>query len=282
MIPQPVVEVHVRQVRPVVPPDAEPVEAHRADGTTWRRAWSVPGRLVLDFDGIAVLEASDDGSVTIDRQLPSEMEQHLLLDHVLPLVLARRGALVLHGAVLTLAERAVVLIGASGAGKSTLSAHAWRRGWTLGGDDGAVLHPTDGTVWVTPTHSTLRLTPEAAELVGIPADEGAAAVGKRRLRTTASDRTARPGPTALHLVAEVQPAPADAAARLTRLTGVAAHVALFGCTFHADLARGRLMRAVVDGLGEVAEAVSVWRLSVPRGRSGLDAAEALLRQEVTR
>lgn len=277
----PDVDVRVHQVRPVAVPTTDPVEGLRADGTTWRRAWSLPDRLVLDFDGIAALEASDDGTVTVDRPLTPEMEQHLLIDHILPLLLARRGALVVHGAVLELGGRAVVLIGASGTGKSTLSAHAWQQGWTLGGDDGAVLDVQEGAVSVTSTHSTLRLTPEAAALVGIPAEEGAAAVGKRRLRTMRSGLPHRHGPAALHLVAEVQPAPVGSVADFTPLTGVAAHAALFGCTFHADLARGQLLRSVVNSLGTVVEAVSVGRLSVPRGRAGLASAEAVLRREVS-
>lgn len=273
-------DLRLVDVRPVPLPEMAAVETRNAAGVVWRRAWALPDRIVLSFPGIATLEATDDGAVSVDRELPEDLREHLVCDHVLPLLLARRGGLVLHGAVLALEGRGVVVIGPSGVGKSTFAASAWLRGWTLAGDDGALLTVDSGRARVEPTYPTLRLTPEAAQLLALPVDAGAPALGKRRLRTVGLDRDPQQAPTVLVLVAVLEPGPVGARAALTPLTGVDAHLALFGCTFYADLARGPVLRAIVDQLGDVAEAVGVARFVVPRGPVGLADAERLLRREV--
>jgi hypothetical protein len=238
--------------------------------------------MVVEFVGIAVAEVrTDDGSIFFDRALRPDLEQHLVLDHLLALELARRGEVVLHGAVLSTGDRAVVLMGRSGAGKSTLTTYAWQHGWTVGGDDGAVLR-FGPHLQVEPIFPTIRLTPDAGALLGIPAGEGTEVVGKRRLSDAGAALPFRQEPARLWLVAVLDPAPADRSAALSRLHGVDAHAALFSGAFHADLGGGPLMRDVVGRLAVVAETTTVARLTVPRGRDGLAAAEALLRQEIDR
>ncbi len=272
-------DLEVLDVAPVAVPAGPAVEARTADGSVWRRLWSLPDRLVVEFYGETTFEVRDrDGAVVIDREVAPDLEQHLLLDHVLPLLLARRGELVLHGAVLGDGERAAVLMGRTGSGKSTLTAYAGQRGWTVGGDDGAVLQPGP-PVTVEPTYPTIRLLPDAAELLGLGADAGTEAVGKRRL-DTAGPEPFRGRPTTLALVAVVQPVPADQPASLTRLRGVDAHAALFGNTFHVDLGPGVLLARVVELLARVADTVPIGLLSVPRGGAGLAAAEQVLRREL--
>jgi hypothetical protein len=269
-------DLTVGNVAAVTPPAGPPVEAHRSDGVTWRRHWAGPDRLVIDFVDVALVEVDHArGIVTFDRRLPDEAEQHLLFDHVLPLVLAHGGALVLHGAVVSLAGRGAVLVGSSGAGKSTLTAYAWQHGWTVGGDDGAVLHATRPPT-VEPTYATVRLTPTSAELLGIVPDPLATVVGKLRLAGD-GERTFRQDCVELGLVAVVEPAPAGETARFERLGGVAAHAELFGSTFHAELSGQRLLPAVVHDLATIVETTEVGRLFVPRGLHGPAQAEHVLR-----
>ena len=255
-------------------PDLPPQVGLTPEGRPWRRVWSLADRLVVEYVDVVTVEVRDDGAVVFDEDLPADVEEHLLLDHVLPLFLARRGAIVLHGAVLRRGDDAVVLCGPTGAGKSTLSAYATQRGWTLGGDDGAVLH-FDRAVTVEPTYSTVRLTPESVRLLGLPSDLGREVAGKRRLEAGSMTSLAWE-PTRLAMVAHVQPT--DEAATFRLLQGAEAHATLFGVTFHADLGPGNLLRSVVDHLAMLAEQVTVGRLSVPRGQDGLAAAEQVLRQ----
>ncbi|MDQ3895968.1 MAG: hypothetical protein M3326_01750 [Actinomycetota bacterium] len=242
----------------------------------WRRHWLQDDRLVIEFVDLAIVAVDrPSGTVVFDRLLPSEMEQHLLFDHVLPLILARDGALVLHGGLISREGKGVVLVGASGAGKSTFTAFAWKVGWTVGGDDGAVVFATRPPA-VEPTYSTVRLTPYSAELLGFGAEGTSSVVGKMRLAGNGG-RAFREDRVELGVIAMIEPAPAGEVPRFERLPAMEAHARLFGSTFHADLSGNRLLPGVVDALASIVESTTVGRLSVPRGLDGLFATERLLR-----
>jgi hypothetical protein len=257
-------------------PGTPPAEAMRSDGVVWRRHWLSPERLVIEFVDVAVVDV--DGAtrkIVFDRHLSDDVEQHLLFDHVVPLVLARDGALVLHGGVISRHGDGVVLVGSSGAGKSTLTAFAWRLGWTVGGDDGAVLTAGDPPT-VEPTYPTVRLTGESLELLGIDPASCSAVARKMRLSSAGGEPFSQQ-PVRLRFVAIVEPTAEGNAARFDRLGGIDAHAELFGSTFHADLSGIRLLPQVVDQLASIVETSVVGRLTVPRGINGLASAEALLR-----
>ncbi len=268
--------LRVGSIAPVSPPESPPVEARRSDNVVWRRHWLEEDRLVIEFVNLVLVEVDEaSGTVVFDRGLPDEMEQHLLFDHVLALVLARRGQLVLHGGVISRNGRGAVLIGTSGAGKSTLTAFAWQQGWTVGGDDGAVLFATNPPV-VEPTYATVRLTPMSAHLLGMEPHPNSAVVGKFRI-AGAGRRAFRQERVELHLIAMVEPASTRHVARFERLDAIEAHARLFGSTFHAELSGKRLLPAIVEDLASIVETTTVGRLTVPFGLDGLAAAEGLLR-----
>jgi len=268
--------LRVVDVAAVVPPEAPPTMVRRQDRSVWRRHWVEPHRLVIDFVDLALVEVDERaGTVTFDRHLSGDAEQHLLLDHVLPLVLARRGELVLHGGVISVGGRGAVLIGASGAGKSTLTAFAWQHGWTVGGDDGAVIFMGSPPT-VEPTYATVRLSEDAAHLLAIDRTTTSTIAGKVRLAGTGC-RAFRQAPVELCLLVRVQPVGSGAPARITPLDAVAAHAELFGSTFHAALSDDVVLTRTVERLASVVETASVAHLEVPRGVEGLAAAEQLLR-----
>jgi len=253
--------------------------SQRSDGVVWRRHWAEADRLVIEFVDLVTVEVQDSTSLVIfDRALDPEMEQHLLFDHVLPLVLARDGNVVLHGGVISRRGLGVVLVGATGAGKSTMTAFAWQRGWTVGGDDGAVLHATDPPT-VEPTYATVRLTPDSAELLGVDPMLSAAVIGKIRIAGEGSQAFTQ-GAVELRAIAIIEPVAAEAEARFDRLDGISAHARLFGAAFHADLAAHGSLPGMLDGLASVVETATVARLAIPRGLAGLAAAERLLRSAI--
>lgn len=270
-------DLWLADVTAVSRPDRSGEDSLTLEGRVWRRLWSLPDRLVIDFVEVVVVEILDcDGSVVFDRALPQGLEQHLLLDHVLPLVLARRGEMVLHGAVVIRDERAIVLVGPSGVGKSTLTTFVGRCGWTVGGDDGAVIG-LGPPISVEPTYSTIRMTPEALALLDFSPTEGLPVAGKRRVSPDGF-RPFRQSASRLAVVACLDPVSTDGVAAITRLQGVEAHVALLRNTFHVGLGRSASTARVIDGLARVAEAVPIVRLQVPRGVDGLASAEAVLRE----
>jgi hypothetical protein len=271
--------LRVGPVAPVPIPGSEPLVSQRSDGVVWRRHWSEPDRLVIEFVDLVTVAVQDlTGLVTFDRGLEPETEQHLLFDHILPLVLARRGDLVLHGGVISRRGIGVVLVGATGAGKSTMTAFAWQRGWTVGGDDGAVLHATDPPT-VEPTYSTVRLTPDSAELLGVDPMMSSAVIGKIRIAGEGLHAFTQDA-VELRAIAIIDPVEAEAEARFDRLDSISAHARLFGAAFHADLAADRSLPGVLDGLAAIVETSIVARLSIPRGLAGLIAAERLLRSAI--
>lgn len=270
--------LRVGAIAAVSPPDSEPVEARRTDDVVWRRHWLEENRLVIEFVDLATVEVDKTGTVTFDRRLQGEMEQHLLFDHILPLVLARNGALVVHGGVISRDGKAIVLLGASRAGKSTLTAFAWQQAWTVGGDDGAVLYASDPPM-VEPTYATLRLTPVMAKLLGIHPDASSSVAGKLRVAPD-GDRPFRQDLVELRLIVNLEPAGPREASEFKRLAPADAHARLFGSTFHAELLRRSLLAANVERLASIVETTTVGRLTVPRGIDGLAAAEALLRAQL--
>lgn len=269
----------VTPVRPVAPGTGVPVEARRLDGVVWRRHWLQPERLVLEFVGLAVVEVNEaTGAVTFDRRLDDDMEQHLLFDHVLPLVLARKGRVVVHGGLVSRDGRGVIVIGASGAGKSTFTAFSWLRGWTVGGDDGSVVSPGPSPA-AEPTYATIRLRQDSAALLDLDLSGSAPVAGKFRVGGThvAGFLQER---VALRLIVMLERAAPDEAPSVTPLDSLEAHARLFGSTFHAELTGHRLLPPVIDALASIVEATPVVRLSLPPGREGLVGAEALLRHLV--
>lgn len=269
----------VGPVRRIDVPDHAPMESRRKDLLVWRRHWSEAERLVIDFVDVALAEVDDrTGTVVFDRVLDDETEQHLLLDHVLPLILARRGELVLHGAVISRDGLGVVLIGSSGAGKSTMTAFAWQHGWTVGGDDGAVVS-TAPRPTVEPTYPSIRLTPFSAELLQLEAVATSAIVGKLRIAPTAA-ATFRQEPLDLAVIAFLEPVDGDRPARFAKLDPVQAHARLFGSTFHAELSVDSGLPAIMHGLATIIGSTTVGVLDVPRGLDGLTAAETVLRSRL--
>jgi hypothetical protein len=266
--------LRVDEIRPVEAPESPPIEVQRDDGVVWRRHWSTPDRLIVDFVDVGWVQVRD-GVVVFDRELDEEMEQHLLLDHILPLVLARQGHLVLHGGVISRDGAGVVLVGATGAGKSTLTGFAWQQGWTVGGDDGAVVHPSRPPR-VEPTYATVRLSAESADLLGIDPEMRTAITNKLRI-TAPADRAFRQEVVDLALVAVIEPGDDGPVASLERIDPIAAHARLFGSTFHADLERARSLPVIIEGLAVIVETTPVVALTVPRGADGLASAEGLLR-----
>jgi hypothetical protein len=76
--------------------------------------------------------------------------EHRLGSSIVPLLLAERGELALHAAVIGVGDRAFAFCGVSGAGKSTLAGALARAGHPVLGEDGVVARVAAGGVSVWP------------------------------------------------------------------------------------------------------------------------------------
>jgi hypothetical protein len=95
--------------------------------------------------------------------MPSSTIRHLLIDEVIPALLANSGAGILHGAAVAFEPGAVVILGASGMGKSTLATSLALTGHALFCDDCVVLDPTARGPVVQPSYPSVRIGRAAAE-----------------------------------------------------------------------------------------------------------------------
>ena len=268
--------------RPIAPPSAPATEATMPDGRTWRRLWVEKDRLVAEFVGAGFAEIAG-GTIRFDTALDPGVLRHLVLDHLVPLELTRRGHLVLHAAIAstpggTNARGGVALAGPSGAGKSTLTAFLGSQGWNVGGDDGITVTHQE-TLRAQPTYSSVRLTPEGVALLKIPPEDSTDIAGKKRLVNLTSWES--PAFHDLSLVAFIEPTSETEDASFTVLSPVQAHAHLFGCCFHLSFTDAAELERINDALGELARNCSVGVLSVPRGLDGLAAAEQTLLAELS-
>ena len=144
----------------------------------------------FDFPGIGQARLTPDDRILIwqDNAASIESIRHVLLDQVLPRLLAQRGHLVLHGsAVRTPNNQVLVILGDSGMGKSTLASAFACSGADVLSDDGVLLDFTPPRIRAVPGYPGLRLWPDSL-----------ARVVRRPRRAIHSDvalqRQAPPGP----------------------------------------------------------------------------------------
>lgn len=172
--------------------------------------------------------------------------EHRLACLVIPLLLAERGDLALHAALLADGGGAVAFCGASMRGKSTLAAELAARGHDLLGDDSAVLTLAgdDGLLaWPGPSGSRLRLPGEPP---------------MRRLVHVADGRE-RTEPVRLTAVVELDER-GGAEVELKRLEPLTAATRLYGYAPQAD---GPAIARTFSFCARLAERVPVFRARLP-------------------
>ncbi len=119
---------------------------------------------VLRFPGVGEARLGADAHVSIwqDPGAGPESLRHILLDQVLPRLIAQRGRLTLHAAMVrTLGSRTLLLLGESGRGKSTLTGAMLASGHAVLTDDGVVLDLSGSEVLARHTYPSVRLLPDS-------------------------------------------------------------------------------------------------------------------------
>jgi len=197
---------------------------------------------------------------TRDCKRTGESEfRHLLLDHVLPRVVAAIQGPVLHGALLEIGGAGVAIIGASGVGKSTLAAALKVRGARLLSDDAMQLAKTSTSIRAIGTYPSLRLWPDSLRKLfpngSVSTPSGVAL--KRRIRVAAAAKASVPL-RSVHILA----GPSDKLA-ITRTNPARACMALVANAFQLDPTNVGAARETLEFMRTVAVDVPVYSVRFP-------------------
>ncbi|MCB0129885.1 MAG: hypothetical protein KDD78_03520 [Caldilineaceae bacterium] len=128
-----------------------------------------PHGFLLQFPGLADFEIDPEKGTVVAHPLHStnvETVRHLLLDQVLPRLLAHQGQFILHASAVKVMAKAIAFVGESGIGKSTLAAGFHMAGDPVLSDDGLSLTWSQAAVFAQPTYPSLRLWPASIAQLG--------------------------------------------------------------------------------------------------------------------
>jgi len=241
--------------------------------------WLSDGRIDVEFTDVAAFEIdSRSVDLVLDDADDPDMLVHLLLDHVLPRVIALRGDLMLHAAgAVDPAGVGHVFLGGTGQGKSTLSVALAAMGWGLLDDDGIRVTKVDGVPHAVPGYSVARLLPDAIAGVLPTVEPGlpmAAGHPKRRVAVDGDLGMAMsPAPVAHAYVLQRTESPTPSVVPLSLRDAVDA-VVRHG--FHLDHDHGAVLRRTFEQASGFAATVPVSTLHVPHGLHRLAEVAALI------
>jgi hypothetical protein len=214
----------------------------------------------------------------------TETLRHLLVDQVLPRVMAHRGSAVIHAGAVAFEAGAVALLGDSGAGKSTLTASLREAGAGLLSDDGLVLERRACAVHARATYPSLRLWPPAVEGVFAAPPVGAPMAHystKRRLIVPETSAPATEPKRIGVMFALGRPdGRNDDRVQVERLHPRDACIALLKNSFQLDVSDVVRAGRLFTELSVIAEMVPMYSLTYPRDFSRLPEVHAAIRRVV--
>lgn len=203
--------------------------------------------------------------------------EHLFHNNVVPMLLADRGALMLHGAAVDLGGFAIAFIGVSGRGKSTLAASFAANGFPFLSDDSICLEPTDASYVAQPSYPSIRLWRDSDEAV-------LAGRAKKMRPVTFSDKARYAAGDEIPHAAE--PTPLRAIYVLARDGVSAATIKLLGAneammefvqhSFILDIHSPDTLGGHFERMAALAKKTPAYRLDYPRDYSQLPDVRALI------
>jgi len=208
--------------------------------------------------------------------------EHLLVDQVLPRVLAQQGETMVHASALSIGGRHALFLGPSGWGKSTLAGLLHRYGHVVLSDDCVQLVAEGNRFRAIPTYPSLRLYADSLDEL-FPGQVETAPVAsytsKRRVPMEARHAPEQ-AVDAIYLLGD--PAHADESIRIAPLRPAETCLALIRHSFRLDLGDRAASAAQLARCAEVARSVPGFRLDYPRDftRQG-ELAEAVISHVAT-
>jgi len=227
----------------------------------------------IEFPDIAAFTFSE-RHITLVEDLTGDdaLVAHLVLDHVLPKVIALRGDTMVHGSGnVGPSGGAHVFVAPSGTGKSTCATALARHGWPLLDDDGVRLMANEDHVDAVPGLRGVRLLPDSAAAV-LPGATGgppmSAGHPKRRFGATEHDLLLAQEPSRLAAVYLLDRSQGERA-RVEPLRPAEALAALVGNSIHMHADPTRITAVAFERAGAIIACVRPYRLVLPDGLDAL-------------
>ena len=220
----------------------------------------------------------------IERSVSPETVRHLVLDHVFPMVLNRRGRDALHATAIVTPKGACAFFGPTGSGKSTLAASFFLAGFGALGDDCLPLLEQNGCIQVLPGYPGMRLGRDALDALSPGADATTPVsdfTSKLRALESPSAKNFPREAVRLSRIYQVVRA-RDGDPEITRpaiepIEPRAAFIELLSSSFLLDFADPDMLKRHFQLMEKVATTVPVRRLKVPNDLNALHAVrEAVL------
>jgi hypothetical protein len=214
-----------------------------------------PAHVVFDIDVAA-------GAVTYATvgDVADTTLRHLIVDQLVPHLVAIGGALVLHASCVALEGGALAVVGGTGRGKSSLAAAFVQRGAALVADDYVLLSEAGDGYLAAPAYPGLRLWEDsAAHFAGSTGGltQVAEYTSKRRWEPPLGAAPEERFPLRALVVLGEEPEPGDGPVRIGPLRGSEAFVALYQQAFRLERAGREAHTAELDRFVALASRVPV-------------------------
>ena len=234
---------------------------------------------LVRFTGLADFLISREADLVRCRARPGispATVRHLLLDQVIPMVLAHRGRLALHASAAITGDGALAFAGKAGWGKSTICASLAHAGGSPLADDCLVIVGRRGRFFAIPSYPGLRLWPDTVKALGRRVHDSELVSDhseKRRITSRRSDIRRR-SPVPLRAIYVLSPPRRRRVIRIARIEPREAVGRLLAHTHRLDLTDRSRLVAELDALSRLAARVPVFELAFPRDLARLAALRA--------
>lgn len=190
--------------------------------------------------------------------------EHLLVDQVLPRLLAHEGHLLLHACAVDVNGRTVLFLGKSGWGKSTLAALFHHAGYRLYSDDCVLLRQQGGDWQALATYPSLRLYEDS--ISDIFADDSSLSPvseysDKQRIALTIEHGQTIPPLHAMYFLSSPETTAADIQINTMRPGNTC--IELIERSFRLDLGNRQHSRQLMQSTAALTQDIPAYRLSYP-------------------
>ena len=213
-----------------------------------------------------------------------ESIRHLLLDQVIPRIVAHQGWIVLHASAIKIDEGIIAFLGESGWGKSTLATSFYEQGYPLLTDDCLLLKPETGEIVGIPSYAGSRLWPDSLDAVvndKSSVHPMAHYSSKKRLILPESlKNNTIPLPlSAVFVLAAPDESKDLNSVTVKQLTGAKMIMELVKHSFHLDVTDRNKISAQFETLGAITKtSLPIYLLSYPRNHTILDSVHKIIKK----